>query len=118
MTPAITADALAAAAEPTLGVTVPAESLLGETPHSLCPADVIRSHRAILKMTEEVFPGGTIEVEEAVDPEIAGDPYLVVMVATPGEIEEIVAKHSEWHRQLRKVAPQTASSYRLSLDVR
>jgi hypothetical protein len=118
MTPTSAADALTAPAEQSLGVPLPAETPPGEMPIAPCAAQVIRNHRAILGMTAEIFPGSTVEVEGAVDPEIEGDPYLVLNVATAGEIPALVEKNSQWHRQLRVVAPETASSYRLSLDVR
>jgi hypothetical protein len=81
------------------------------------PAVAVRNHQAILQCTTEVFPGAKIDVEEAADPEIEGDEYLVVLVTTRGEARDIAARHREWHRRVRAVAPQTAGSYRLLLDV-
>ena len=94
---------------------------VGQVPDSNAnpsPALVIRNHVAILAMTAEVFPGGKIEVEEGVDPEIEDETYLVVNVTTSDDVRQAVARNIEWHRRLREVACQTARSYRLSLDLR
>lgn len=89
-----------------------------DQPRHPCPAATIAEHRHLLALTAELFPDATIEVEEAVDPEIPGDPYLVINVATSGEVNAAVEKNRQWHRRLRIAAPATASSYRLSLDLR
>jgi len=111
MIPTSTSDAVITEAVLPVRATLPEATVPG-------PAQVIRNHRAILESTAEIFPGAKIDVEEAVDPEIEGDPYLVIMVTTSGEVPEIVARHREWHFRIWEVAPQTAHAYRLCLDVR
>jgi hypothetical protein len=84
---------------------------------AVAPPVVLRNHEAILKLTAEIFPGGEIAVTEELDAEIAGPEYFVVNVKTQGEIGILVAKDGEWHHRIWEVAPETASSYRLSLGV-
>ena len=84
---------------------------------AIAPPVVVRNHEAILRLTGEIFPASEIAVTEEVDAEIPGPEYFVVNVRTSGEIRALVAKDGEWHHRIWDVAPETASSYRLSLGV-
>jgi hypothetical protein len=84
---------------------------------AVAPPVVLRNHEAILKLTAEIFPGAVIAVSVELDAEIPGPEYFVINVRTQGEIRELVAKDGEWHHRIWDVAPETASSYRLSLGV-
>jgi hypothetical protein len=103
--------------------TSPAELTASESPVLIldsavvAPPVVVRNHEAILRLTAEIFPAGEIAVTEEIDPEIPGPEYFVVNVRTSGEIRELVAKDGQWHHRIWDVAPETASSYRLSLGV-
>jgi hypothetical protein len=76
----------------------------------------IRNHEAILKMTEDVFPGAKVDVEQSVDPEIENYEHIAIVVVTKGDVDELVAGNREWHRRLRAAAPDTARHYVLSLS--
>jgi hypothetical protein len=105
------------------GTASPADATASQSPiaildgAAIAPPQVLRNHDAILRLTAEIFPRGEISVTEEVDAETPGPEYFVVNVKTSGEIQELVAKDGEWHHRLWDVAPQTASSYRLSLGV-
>jgi len=76
----------------------------------------MRNHEAILKMTEEVFPGVAIRIDEVPDPEIENFEHLAVVVVIRGDVEQLLAGNREWHQRLRGVAPEAARHYVLSLS--
>src|SRR5688572_13252309 len=80
------------------------------------PEVAIRDHEAILKMTEDVFPGAKIDVEESVDPEIENYEHIAIVVVTKRGVDELVVGNREWHKRLRAAAPDTARHYVLSLS--
>jgi hypothetical protein len=76
-----------------------------------------RDHEIILKMTAELFPHASISLSQESDPEIEDDDYFAILVETPGTVDEVVGLHREWHNRIGSVAPETASFYRLLLDI-
>jgi hypothetical protein len=81
------------------------------------PPCTIRNHAAILQATAELFPAGQVTVTVESDPESGDEEFFAINVATPGDVNDLVARHSQWHSRKREVAPETASSYRLLLDI-
>lgn len=96
------------------GIELPTVTLNGDL---VPPAVALQNYEAILKLTTNIFSTDQITVTHELDPEIVGKEYRVVSVKTRGEIPELLAKDSEWHHRIWDVAPETASSYCLSLDL-
>jgi len=76
-----------------------------------------RENEAVVRSTAELFPDAQISLTQEADPEGGDDEYSAVSVTTRGEINDLAARHREWHCRLRLIAPQTATSYRLVIDV-
>jgi hypothetical protein len=79
--------------------------------HLLCG----ETKKVVFEITQEIFPGAVaLRVDE--DPEHAGYRYAVIETRAVGEIAEIVAKETEWHRRIIRHDPRLAA-LRLSVDV-
>jgi len=88
-----------------------------ELKRNASPPCTIRNHAAILQATAELFPAAQVTVEVESDPEGGDEEFFAVCVATPGEVNDLVARHGKWHSRKREIAPETASFYRLLLDI-
>jgi hypothetical protein len=66
-------------------------------------------------ITCQLFEGG-IECVEKEDREIAGDRYFEFRVVDSGDIGEILARDSEWHRRIATLPPDLVGLFRLSID--
>ncbi len=71
--------------------------------------------RAVGELTARLFAVG-YRIEQAQDHEIPGEAYFVFHVSAEGTVDEIVAKHDEWHRGLRRIDRERRGIFRLSID--
>lgn len=76
---------------------------------------VDRELRAVDELTATLFAAGC-RIEHAQDPEIPGETYFVFHVSAEGTVDEVVAKHDEWHRGLRQIDRERRGIFRLSID--
>lgn len=70
--------------------------------------------RQVAAFTAELFPRG-VSIKVRNDPEITGDLYFVFEVADVGSVDEIVARHDDWHRRLVDLRGRQPGLVRLSI---
>lgn len=85
--------------------------------HALPPTYPTVEIRAVLSMTERLFPG-PVDVRHEVDPEIAGHHYMDFNVVAHGSLDEIMTRDVQWHRELLRIAPRSPNIYCLNIDVK
>jgi len=69
----------------------------------------------VLRITQDMFPESTPEVELAVDPENPDEPFVVVTVRCSEEIDKIVEKKLAWHDRISGLAADNSCLIRLSV---
>lgn len=68
----------------------------------------------VVQITEELFEGGTIEIEREHEPDDPGDsPFVVFRVQCSGALKEMVAKEKEWNRRVREARSGHSGQLRL-----
>lgn len=88
-----------------LGVQRPSTTEL----HGLC--------RQVAAFTTDLFPGKLI-VKIGNDPEVTDDLYFVFEVGATGGINDIAARHDEWHGRVCQLPITLPGLFRLSIAVR
>ena len=68
---------------------------------------------SVVKVTQELFSGSTIEIETESDPMEPENEFVVVKVSCKGELQEILKKEMEWNRKLDKSEPGYSGRIRL-----
>jgi hypothetical protein len=68
---------------------------------------------SIVRVTEELFAGSTIEVETEVDPSEPDHAIVVFKVSCSGELEELLAREMEWNRRVREADLSYSGQLRL-----
>ena len=70
----------------------------------------------VIEITERLF-GGPVSIRIEDDPEFPSR-YFVISSPVSGEVEEIVAKVNDWHRQVRAELGDAICDYRLLVEPR
>jgi hypothetical protein len=77
--------------------------------------EVMRALEEAKTITRQVFAGQFACVEQE-DFEIVGDRYFLFRVFDNGEIGDVLARDSEWHRRIAGLSPEMIGLFRLSIE--
>ncbi|MBI3466915.1 MAG: hypothetical protein HY000_28205 [Planctomycetes bacterium] len=79
--------------------------------------DMLEALQKVESMTRQIF-SGEVTMEEREDPEIPNDRHFAFCVVDTGNIEDILARHNEWHARLDEVPVELRGMFCLSIDAR
>jgi hypothetical protein len=74
---------------------------------------------AVIEMTRRIFPGCPMHLEYDIDPEIANDRHIAIVVkATHFSVDEAVRRDFQWHREIFANCPAPlVCVFRLGLEI-
>ena len=81
------------------------------------PTELLSLCAQVATFTRELFPG-EMRMRVKNDPEIPDDLFFQLHVEATGDIDDIAARHDQWHARLCRFPSKFCGLFRLSIAVR
>lgn len=82
---------------------------------NLAGRDEIILESELLRLSQQLFAGDAITIENEPDPEFPRDSYTVVEIVTSRDMGDALGRCSQWHERARQLAGISMEHIRLSI---